>query len=242
MDDFSFLVPLGFLAFFALMVYWVISSQRGRTQAKRQRAAQLGLNPVESPPPALLERLSRLRQSSSGEKASLKNIFTRRLPDGNLYLFDLETSSGGDSSSLTEDMILVISTSLNLPRFGIFPKPASLGIAGGLVDKLMQWMISRSHLVLVPVSQPRAFAERYALLAESQAQVSALIESGLLEQLATVNNQHIQAEGDAFTFSNLPFGRQPKQPQDQDLVTLIDQAQRVLHILEGYRGLRSYSI
>ncbi len=239
MDDFSFLVPLGFLAFFALMVYWVISSQRGRTQAKRQRAAQLGLSPVENPPPALLERLARLRQSSSGEKASLKNIFTRRLPDGNLFLFDLETSSGEDSSSLTEDMILVISTSLNLPRFGIFPKPAaSLGIAGGLVDKLLQWMISRSHLVLVPVSQPRAFAERYALLAESQAQVSALIESGLLEQLATVNDQHIQAEGDAFTFSNLPFGRQLKQPQNQDLVTLIDQAQRVLHILEGYRGLR----
>lgn len=237
MSDLSFLVPLGFIAFFVAMVLWLILSQRRRIQAKRQRAAQLGLTPLSSPPSILMERLEQLKPASGKEKFQLANLFTRRLPDGTLYLFDLQTSSGGEDSSTTEDMLLVISSTLNLPRFGIFPKPAAVqqGIASQIYDRIVQLAISRSRLVMVPLSSPLAFTQAYALLAESPSAVSALIESGVLEQLAAVKNQHIQAQGDAFVFSYLPLGQKTGPLAEDNLVNLIDQAQRVLHILEECR-------
>lgn len=237
MDDLSFLVPVGFVIFFALMVYWVVSSQRRQTEAKRLRAAKLGLTALATPPPGLLERLKRLRPFSAKEKPTLKNIFTRRLPDGTLYLFDLDVTSGGEDSSTSKDMLLVESTALHLPRFGIFPRPAAAlpGLAGQFFDKLIHMMVSRLGLVVVPVSQPASFTTRYALLAESPQQVSGLIESGLLAELAALNHQHIQAEGDAFTYARLPLGQKSAQPAGDDLVSLIDEAQRILRILAEFR-------
>lgn len=239
MDALQLLIPLAFVAFFGLMVFWMIRSQKKTTDAKRLRAAQLGFTPVTKPDPRLVERISRLRQSPQNEQVLLKHIFCRRMPDGDLYLFDMDSSSGGESSSVTEDMLMVVSPMLNLPRFGIFPRVGGgLGVLGQYLEKAVALALKRSNMVMVPVDAPRSFAERYLLLAESPEQVRDLVNSGVLEHIAALENQHIEAEGDAFAFSSLLLTRQPNRSQAESLTSLIDQAQRVFYILRGYRGTR----
>lgn len=240
-DALQILIPLGFIAFFALMVFAVIRSQKKATEARRLRAAQLGFSPVANPDPRLIERISRLRQTPNSEQIALKNLFCRRMPDGDLYLFDMETSSKGDDSSIAEDMLMIVSPTLSLPRFGIFPRlGSSLGMMGRYLEKAVSWALKRSNLVIVPVDAPRSFAERYMLLAESPETVRGLLASGVLEQIAAVENLHIEADGDAFAFSSLTAGRQPNRNQDGSITSLIDQAQRVFYVLQGYRRLQMY--
>lgn len=237
MDDLSFLIPVGFILLFGLMVYWVISRQRNVAQENLLRAARLGLTPLAQAEPDLIARLARLRHFPDDEKASLKNIFTRRLPDGSLYLFDLESTTNGDSSSLSENVILVHTSSLHLPRFSLFPNLANWGgITGSFFEKVIQWALERSNLVMIPVEPSRSFSEKVILLAESVEAVRGLVESGLLERLAITENQHIEAEGDMFTYRKLRFPHLSSQEQTEALPDLIDQAQRILTILEGYRG------
>lgn len=237
METLEILIPLAFIAFSGLMVFWMIRSQKKTADAKRQRAAQLGFTPVTQPDPRLVERISRLRQTPQSEQVALKHIFCRRMPDGDLYLFDMDSSSGGESSSVTEDMLMIVSPTLNLPRFGIFPRVGSaLGFLGPYLEKAIALALKRSNMVMVPVETPRSFAERYLLLAESPERVRDLIASGVLEQIAAVENQHIEAEGDAFAFSSLLPTRQPNRSPEESITTLIDQAQRIFYVLQGYRS------
>lgn len=236
MQNLSFLIPVAILVFLIGMVIWVALAQRQRAQVKRLQVARLGFTPLEKAARDVLLRLADLRPFSTRQIPTVRNLYTRRLPTGNLYLFDLETSSGGQSTFLGENLILVVSSTLNLPRFAVFPRLVSgTGTAGALQDRLIQQLASRTGLVVAPVSQPRRFSEHYTLWAESQAAANELIDSGLLDPLAAVKDQHIQARGDAFAYSSTRFKRSDRSPEEE-LVNLVDQAQRVLHVLENFRA------
>ena len=95
----------GFVALVVVSALAAIRSQRAKQQALREALRSLGFIPAE-PTPELVRRLTHLHagptdggNKSSKPKYEVKNVFSKRTGDGEMFVFDLEDKDSDSGSA-----------------------------------------------------------------------------------------------------------------------------------------------
>ncbi len=226
-------IVLGVLGAVGAIVALMVRSERKDRRAKRQIGQALGLAPAE-PDPQFVRRLSQLYQGlradgagNDMDKYEFRNMSVGKLPEGEVFLFDLIDVSGGESSRTENQAVAIVSPRLNLPPFAIFPKADIEGTLPNLANKVLGWVVSKCGGP-VEFSQVPEFGQRYLVSSRDPEAVRRFLDDGRFRRLANTRLLSIQAGGDIFTLSRVDtFAESATQESMRERV---DQARTLLSI------------
>ena len=207
MAGLELVVVLCFLSFFGLIVYLMIRSERKAKASKVQISQSLGFTPID-PDPDLLLKMNHLYQNIRANLKipadglfELQNVSRKRIADGEMFIFDLINTSGDDNSYTEKQAVAIISPSLNLPHFMIFPRAVMDGNIAELANKFLDWLMAK---VGNPVEFPEypEFESRYLVSSPDPEGTRRFLDSSKLRRLANTKHYGIHAGGDMFTLSS----------------------------------------
>ena len=212
MESLTILVLLLILLVFAGLIVFSITNARQQKQAQAQMAQTLGLTPVE-PDETLLAQISALYQTPGNKpRHSLHNVTRRKLPDGELFLFDLVDRDGESDSWLERQAVAIRSDTLRLPPFQIFPKiDAEKYALGALANAIVEWGVSK---VGTPVQfhEFPAFQARYTLTSTDPEAVRRFFHEDKARFFARTEFYELRAAGGLFVFTEIQPGLKVNDP------------------------------
>jgi hypothetical protein len=206
METLTILVVLLVLLIFAGLIVFSITNTRQQKRARAQMAQTLGITPVEADT-TLLAQISALYQTPGNKpRHSLHNVMRRRLPDGDLFLFDLVDRDGESDSWLERQAVAIRSDTLRLPPFQIFPKinPEKYAL-GALANAIVEWGVSK---VGTPVQFPEfpAFQARYTLTSTDPEAAQRFFDEARARFFARTEYYNLRAAGGLFVFAEIQPG------------------------------------
>jgi hypothetical protein len=229
MDLTAALFLIGFLVVFGLIVYMAIQSKRKEKETKKQVAQSLGFSPLEADT-HLTEKISSLYQRPwSKNSYQLRHVSRRVIPEGEMFLFDLVDTFSDDDSSVERQAVALISPSLNLPPFTLFPKASQKYALSGLANRIVEWGISK---IGEPVAFPQfpALTERYVIASTDPDELYRLMDEPLARFFSQTEMYTLHAAGDLFTFAEMA--------PNFNTADLQSMTRRVNRALEIFRALR----
>jgi hypothetical protein len=215
----GFIVFLGFLAFAVILI---VRQARKDRQLKRRLAESLGFHPLENLSGELSERITTVHRHPGSGRFTLRNVFSRTLPEGEFYLYDLWETGSESSSRLEQCAFAVVSPGAHLPHFSIFPRVDASGGIGNLANRLVTWVMSR-FATEIRLEHPE-FQERYLLVGEDESAVRAALTPDLLDHLSRSPLLILSAGGDTFSVSTLDLRGGRKKPDLESVSALYNQA------------------
>ncbi len=208
MGSIALATVLAILLLFGLIVAWMIRSERHDREAKLQISRSLGFTPMD-PTPELVRKMTQLcrnirvnRDHTDEAKYEMQNVSSKRLPDGEMLIFDLITTSGGESDYTEKQAVAIISPVLNLPTFVIFPKADIDGGIAKVGNQVIAWAMSKMG-DLVEFPQSPEFSQRYLVSSPDPSSTRQFLDDGRLQGLAKTRLIQTQAGGDIFTLSRV---------------------------------------
>lgn len=230
MDITGAIVLVGFLLFFAGMIYLAITSTRKEAEQKKQNAQSLGFSPVEADSMLTDEIAALYRRPGTQTRYELRNVSRRVIPDGEMYLFDLVDTSGEDDSWTERQAVAIISQHLNMPPFNLFPKADQKYAISGLANKVLEWGMSFVGKQIDFPEYPE-FTSRYIVTSnEATDWVRGYFDQHLAGYFSRTKMFMIHAAGNIFTFSKMGTKLGDGDP------SVI--SQRVNNALEVFRALQ----
>lgn len=225
----------GFMALVVGSALVAIRSQRAKQQALREALRSLGFIPAE-PTPELVRRLTYLHagatagdKQSSKQKYEVKNVFSRRFGDGEMFVFDLEEKDS-DSGHTERQGIAVVSERLKLPRFTLVPRTGGEGTLSKLADRAIAWA-SRKVGAQVEFPNHPELSRHYLVHSPDADATRRFLESGRLNRLAETRHVFIRAADDVFTVSSVVSTTAPVGAEQ--LRERVDRAAKVFSILSA---------
>ncbi len=199
---------LAILLLFGLIVVWMIRSERRDRETKLQISRSLGFTPMD-PTPELVRKMTQLyrdirvnRDHADTAKYEMQNVSSKRLPDGEMLIFDLINTSGGESDYTEKQAVAIISPVLDLPTFVIFPKADIDGALAKVGNQVIAWAMSKMGNLLDFPQSPE-FSQRYLVSSPDPARTRQFLNDGRLQGLAKTRLIQTQAGGDIFTLSRV---------------------------------------
>ena len=230
MEITGMIVLVGFLLFFAGMLYFAITTTRKDVEQKKQNAQSLGFSLMQADS-KLKDDISTLyRRPGAQTRYELRNVSRRVIPDGEMYLFDLVDTSGEDDSWTEKQAVAVVSPHLNMPPFNLFPKADQKYAISGLANKVLEWGMSFVGTQIDFPEYPE-FTSRYIVTSnEATDWVRSYFDQHLMGYFSRTNMFMIHAAGNIFTFSEMgtKLG-----DGDQSMIS-----QRVNNALDVFRALQ----
>ena len=219
----NFLITLSIIFIFILLVYSAVQYGKKRKEQRYKIIRSLGFTPVENND-SLAEMVNEFYSwDKSRSQISLGNVFSKTIPDGEIYLFDLEDS---DSE---KQVVAILSHDLSLPKFRIFPRLGTDNAAGKMVNKALTWAISRIETPLEFPEVPE-FQKHYMVSSSDPGSARRFLNADLLRQLVGMKQSVIQAGGSMFIYST---------PQTQNPLTHARLSQRISQAMSVFRILKS---
>ena len=231
------LVVLGILLLFGLLVVYIIYSERKGRAAKIKLSRSLGFSPID-PEPELIQKIVRLYQGlrkngypPADDQFQLQNVACKRLPDYDLFIFDLLNRSGDEDSYTEDGALAVVSHHLKLPTFMVFPKADFEGTLSFMGNKFLTWIFTK---VGNPIGFPECpeFERRYLVSSPDPAGTRQFLNESRLHQMAKTRMMSIQAGGDLFTISRVDQFTKPVNDKET-MSTRIQLARDVFLIFIG---------
>lgn len=182
----------------------------------------LGLSQLTSIPKELTRQVISVHRTGQNHRLELRNVFSRTLPQGELYLFDLWESRSGYRGYLEQCAFAVTSSSAHLPQFSIIPRDRILGKPGSRLSPIITWAIRPSETEL-HMDFP-GFDERYLLTGKDENAVRAALKPALLDYLVKSPALLLHANGQIFTVSAIDLYNSQKMPDLETVRRLYDQA------------------
>ena len=199
------------LAIVSLGLLLMIRSQRKERETKLRISQSLGFAPIQ-PTPEILRKIAHLyhavrtdRNNPDEDKYQLENVATKRMPDCDLFIFDLVDTSGSETSYPEQQAIAVVSPHLNLPAFLIFPKADIDSSLTTLGNRFLGWVISKLGNV-VEFPQSPEFANKYLVSSPNPEGTRQFLDESRLHHLATTRLLNVHACGDIFSLSKMEIG------------------------------------
>ena len=233
------LVVLGILLLFGLLVVYIIYSERKGRAAKIELSRSLGFSPID-PEPELIQKIVWLYQNlrknghpPADDQFQLQNVACKRLPDYDLFIFDLLNRSGDEDSYTEDGALAVVSPHLKLPTFMVFPKADIDGKLSLMGNKFLTWIFTK---VGNPIGFPECpeFERRYLVSSPDPAGTRLFLNESRLHQMAKTRLMSIQAGGDLFTVSRVDQFTKPVNDNDKETMsTRIQLARDVFLIFVG---------
>lgn len=237
-DPLLLILVLGFLLLFALVIVWMISSDRKRRSRKVEQAQSLGFQPVEKPDPALTNQILALHIHRAGQQREIRNLFFRRTTEGDVYLFDLWDPSGDSSTQIANSAVAVLSPNLRLPRFALISRLEETGSGvAGLLSRAANWAIRQlgANMWMIAFADDPDFSSHFFVAVPdetSEPAVRAFLNADLRCQLLKLVHVHIQAGGNLFTISSYDLNSAHDADQAEKVREQIRQAQQVARLFE----------
>jgi hypothetical protein len=164
------------------------------------------------PTPEIVRKIAHLyhiirtdRNNPDEDKYQLENVFSKQMPDCDLFIFDLVETSGGETSYPEQQAVAVVSPYLNLPAFMLFPKADIDSSVTNLGNRFLSWVISRLGNV-VEFSQFPEFARKYLVSSPDPDGTRQFLDESKLHHLATTRLLNVHACGDVFSLSRMEIG------------------------------------
>ena len=230
MDATATLILIGFLLFFAVIIYLMSQSSRKDKQRKQELAQTLGFVPAEITP-ELTARFTQLYERQGIEKQyELRHVFQKGFREGVIYLFDLVETSSDNNNWTEQQAVAIISPHLQLPSLAFFPKVVQNNFLGGLANKMVEWGMARMGN---PVSLPEfpAFTARYVVTSQEPELARRFFNETVAHHFAQTQMYTLHARGDIFTFSEMDPQFKPNDPERMN--------ERINRALEIFNVLRS---
>lgn len=202
MDLTATLFLFGFLAIFGLIVYMTMQSNRKAKETRQQIAQSLGFSPFEAGGDLTGKISSLYHRPWSKNSYQLRHVFRRLIPDGEMYLFDLVDTSGEDESWTERQAVAIISPSLNLPPFSLFPKAAQKYALSGLTNRIVEWGMSKIGEP-VAFAQFPALAERYMITSQDSDGLRLFMDEPLARFFGQTEMYMLHTSRDVFTFAEM---------------------------------------
>lgn len=229
MPQIEVLVIIAFLILFGGALAWIITANRKARAVLQETARTFGFQPIE-PTAELVDQISGVyRRHRPQVEYRLENVYQRRMPDGDMYLFDLVDASGEESSQSEQQSLAVVSPGLNLPHFLLFPRASFAGLAGSLANRLLEWAASQAGEQIEFPDAP-GFDERYLLASLEPEQARQFFHTSLLAQLGQTRHGAVQGWGQVFIYSQIVFSREPA--AQESLSQRVTEARNILRILQ----------
>jgi hypothetical protein len=218
------------LGFFAIIVFFMIRGERRRQAKKMSRAEELGFKPIGQIPSSIQERVTWLHKHRPSQELEVRNIATLEGRDSTLFLLDLFDAGGDETSSLQDELILVVSSQLSLPRFTLLPRFSQTGILGNWANHALQALISRQGDQIIELRDQR-FNQSFMLLGDDRTQIAAFFDRIRFSSIQQDQYVIIEAGGDAFTYGQFPIPPQA-QSTDKGLPEHLRSVERWFHVLQ----------
>ncbi len=205
MDGMTWGVLLAVVVAVGLVILVIIRTGRATRAAQASVRQALGFAPV-APSADLTRKIARVHQrpGSSGDVDGyrLENVSRKPMADGEVIVFDLIDASGDDVNVAETQAVAMISPTLSLPAFALFPKTEVAGPLGELADQAVNWLVARFG---DPVDFPQVpeFGQRYFVSSRDPVGTRSFLDESRLRRLASTRRLAIHAGGDLFTVSRL---------------------------------------
>jgi hypothetical protein len=197
----SLLTVMGFILLIGAIVLWMVRSNKQQKKERAEMAAMLGFHPAANTDYALLkDRLAVINPRYVKNDQELREVFLHRLPEGDLYLYDL-WDTGGDSSSVVHSRALaMVVPEKHFPRFSITSRLVMPGKFAGLANKVITWAMARDMKVIDFPESPE-FNTRFIVAGENELPLRELFNSTILDQLKGYEGVFLAGGGDTLMFS-----------------------------------------
>jgi hypothetical protein len=164
-------VALIVIAIAGAIIWAVIATRRRRTEREDDLAA-LGFEPIASPPSALCNALAALQSSTQGQTTTVRNLYRRPTPDGELYLFDIEGGDGG-RIWLGAGTLAALIPGLDAPSLVLLPNTpeASQGLAQAALQRALDLVGGMSGMARIPFPDDIEFDERFVVMGDDESAV-----------------------------------------------------------------------
>lgn len=197
---------IGFFLLVGLVAVYAITSYRKAEARKKATALAAGFTPFADPSSQVSRRIVGLFENPRRKQLKLTNLWLKRFPDGEMYLYDLKETSGDSDDQLATQDLLFVSSYLHLPRFTLVPRLDIDSKLGEMFDQFMRWAVSVGGTKpLRPLGNPE-FDEHYWVSGPDHAAIRQYLSSDRIAWLANTRSYHLEAEGDAFTFTHAVYG------------------------------------
>ncbi len=220
-----------------VIIYWLYTRAKKQSAQKQNAALEMGFQLEKEVEPELTNRIVQMHQKSKSQNLRVRNIYKRTQSDCTLYLFDVLDYSGDSVTYLVDGAIAVLSPSLHLPRFSIYPRIGDRSRVSGWANALLERMaLSRMNPIVLGTNP--YFEKNYFLFGENEEEVEEFLTDDNLNYFNEYKFWQIEAEGDLFTFANLESRRNVGASLQTDLGSRLQEA---LNLFELFRSNESNS-
>jgi len=229
MDLTAILFLIGFIVVFGWFLYTFTQSSRKEKETKQLITQSLGFSSFEADR-SLAGKISSLYQRpGSKNNYQLRHVSRRLIPDGTMFLFDLVDRSGNDDSWVERQAVAIISPSLKLPPFALFPKSNPKYALSGLANQVVEWGMSK---IGEPVAFPQypALGERYVVTSQDPEGLRVFMDDSLARFFGQTEMYTIHAAGDMFTFAEIDPNF--KTADIQSMTRRVNRAMEIFHALQ----------
>ncbi len=219
------------LVILAIFLWIGIRNNRKDQELKHGLGENLGLRPLSNITRELTGQITAVYRPGHNQILALRNVFSRTLPEGELYLFDLWESRSGYRGYKEQCAFAVISSGVHLPDFSLFPRSNVPGKPGGPLNPIITWAISPSETE-IRLEYP-GFAERYLLTGKDDRAVRAVLKPALVDFLVKSPPLVLRAHEQTFTVSAIDLNKGQKMPDLETVRALYNQAFQISSTLFG---------
>ncbi|HKW15189.1 MAG TPA: hypothetical protein VJS69_11945 [Candidatus Krumholzibacteria bacterium] len=233
-EHFAAYVFGGFLILVTAVSIFAVRSLRRAREDMLNAVRSVGFIPAQNTD-ALLQRLTHLYQhvripgrTGRTPEYKLRDVFTRRLAGGDMYIFDLVDTSGSENTYTERQGIAVVSTRLNLPAFVVLPRLAGEGAFAKFADKMIAWIVAKMGGPVAFPNHPE-FERHYIVSSPDPDAARRFLNGDRLGRLAGLKHVGVHAGDDIFTLSR--YGLVSKPNTLPELRERVEQAERMFTIL-----------
>jgi hypothetical protein len=202
MQIIAVIAVLGFIGLIAGIVFLMFLAAKKERARKVELASTLGFQPVEKPDAALTERFFTLHRYTKNSRYSLRNVFVRNTPEGQMYLYDLDDNSGESSTRVVNMGVAIVTPGRDLPRFIIYPRINLGGKLASFANRAIEWLASR-NMERVEMDDRPGFEQRYIVNADDAMRAREIINNNLTNLLVNCNEMLvIHGADDSLSVSN----------------------------------------
>lgn len=229
MDAISIVFTCLTLFVFGMIIFFVWAFIRDRRNKTRNAGEAVNMGYVAlQPVPGLISRIYMVYGSPKVDRFELQNAFYKRIPEGDLYLFDIVTQYTDKyqeaGSSHAPRVFALVAPGLSLPQFSVFPHVAVGGMVGQVFNQLFSQAISADQPP-IPFGTSIGFANRYQVAGMDEFAIGQVLTPDKLERISRYENLVIKAGGDVITVFRPPV------PTAQPLLDWSNDALAVLKII-----------
>lgn len=233
--DVGLLVFLVVAAIVVLALLVWAAATRGRQKEHREEILfRLGYALASPPPQQLIAQITKLHRRSGHQELELQRVYRRPIAGGEIYLFDLITTGGSETDTRAADVLTVVSSALDLPRFALIPRPNYLpqssqgGTLARLADVALDAVAAQIGFIELAYPDDPEFAESFIVLADDETATRAFLDNQLRTQLLQLGRRYmIDAVENTFTLSH-DFVAQPAPLSEEGLQTQREDAEHIL--------------